>query len=146
MLIGQYKSKLTDKFRLAIPKKYREELGTEFVVARWYEKCLVLVAKEEWERLSRRLTGEGRIITTTVRDVDRFILGLAYEVKLDSQGRFIVPEKLLEHSGIRDEAVFVGLEDRVEIWSAQNWEELEKSVEERATEAIEEIAKQEAGK
>lgn len=146
MLIGQYKSKLTDKFRLAIPKKFREEIGDEFVVARWYEKCLVMVAKEDWDSLAKRLTGESRIITTTVRDVDRFILGLAFEVKLDAQGRFIVPEKLLIHSGIRDEAVFVGLEDRIEIWSAQNWKELEESVEEKATAAIEEIAKKEAGK
>lgn len=146
MLIGQYKSKLTDKFRLAIPKKFREEIGDEFVVARWYEKCLVLVAKEDWDGLARRLTGESKIVTTTVRDVDRFILGLAFEVKLDGQGRFIVPEKLLTHSGIRDEAVFVGLGDRVEIWSTQSWEKLEERVEEKATKAIETIAKQEVGR
>ncbi len=144
MIIGQYYSKLTDKSRLSIPKKFREEIGDDLVIARWYESCLVLVAKNDWEKLIRRLTGEGRIVTSKVRDIDRFISGLAYEVGLDKQGRFIVPDKLLVHSGIQDEAVFVGLKDRVEIWSKQNWEELEKRVDEKATIAIEQIAKNES--
>lgn len=143
MIIGQYYSKLTDKSRLSIPKKFRQEIGDDLVIARWYESCLVLVAKNDWEKLIRRLTGEGRIVTSKVRDIDRFISGLAYEVGLDKQGRFIVPDKLLVHSGIEDEAVFVGLKDRIEIWSRQNWEELEKKVDEKATIAIEQIAKNE---
>ncbi len=143
MIIGQYYSKLTDKSRLSIPKKFRKEIGDDLVIARWYESCLVLVAKNDWEKLIRRLTGEGRIVTSKVRDIDRFISGLAYEVGLDKQGRFIVPDKLLVHSGIEDEAVFVGLKDRIEIWSRQNWEELEKKVDEKATIAIEQIAKNE---
>ena len=144
MIIGQYYSKLTDKSRLSIPKKFREEIGDDLVIARWYESCLVLVAKNDWEKLIRRLTGEGGIVTSKVRDIDRFISGLAYEVGLDKQGRFIVPDKLLLHSGIQDEAVFVGLKDRIEIWSRQNWEELEKRVDEKATIAIEQIAKNES--
>lgn len=144
MIIGQYYSKLTDKSRLSIPKKFRKEIGDDLVIARWYESCLVLVAKNDWEKLIRKLTGGGKIVTSKVRDIDRFISGLAYEVGLDKQGRFIVPDKLLVHSGIEDEAVFVGLKDRIEIWSRQNWEELEKRVDEKATEAIEQIAKNES--
>lgn len=141
MLIGQYTSKLTNKGRISIPKKFREELGNNLVISRWYENCLVLVASDNWRKLQNRLTGENVLVTSTVRDIDRFILGSAYEINLDFQGRFVLPELLLEHSGITDEAVFVGLNDRVEIWSKTKWIELEKSVEQRANVAIEKLAK-----
>jgi MraZ protein len=141
MLIGQFISKLTDKDRISVPKKYRTELGDELVVARWYEKCLVLVSLDGWRTLQERLKGEGNLITSPVRNIDRFVLGLSYEVSLDAQGRFIVPTKLLEHAEIKDEVVFLGLGDRVEIWSAENWSEFENKIEERANAAIERIAK-----
>ena len=142
MLIGQYKSKLTDKDRLALPKKLRNSLGEEMVIARWYENCLVLVSGNGWEDLLGRLSGTAGPITEPVRDIDRFIYGMAFEVKLDKQGRFIVPELLKEYAGIKSEVVFIGLGDRVEIWSASEWKVKESKVQEKASEAIEKIAKE----
>ncbi len=141
MLIGQYTSKLTDKGRISIPKKFRQELGEELIVAKWYENCLVLVPKADWTKLLRRLVGVTRLVILTVRDIDRFILGSAFEVRPDNQGRFVVPETLLEYAEIKTEVVFVGLNDRVEVWSQEKWEQLEESAEEKASQAIEKIAK-----
>jgi len=141
MLVGQYTSKLTDKDRVSVPKKFREELGTELILAKWYENCLVLVDKDNWRKLIRKLIGITKLVISPVRDIDRFILGSAYDLKLDKQGRFIVPEKLLEYAEIKDEVVFVGLNDRVEIWSQDNWRQLEEGAEERASLAVEKIAK-----
>ena len=141
MIIGQYKSKLTDKDRISVPKKFRRELGNELIVARWYESCLVVVGKEGWKQLLARLSGDTRMIISPVRDLDRFILGSAFEVNLDKQGRFILPEILLRYADIKTEVVFVGLQDRVEIWSERNWNELEERAEKKASIAIEKIAK-----
>ena len=141
MLIGQYTSKLTDKGRISVPKKFRQQLGEELIVAKWYESCLVLVPKGDWKKLLRRLVGLTDLVISPVRDIDRFILGSAFEVKPDKQGRFIVPEPLLEYAEIESEAVFVGLTDRVEIWSLERWKLLEERAEEKASQAIERIAK-----
>lgn len=141
MLIGQYTSKLTDKRRVSVPKKIREELEDEMIIAKWYENCLVLVSKENWQRLIERLTGKKDLIISPVRDIDRFVLASAYEVELDGQGRFVVPESLLEYAGIESEVVFIGLGDRVEIWPAETWRALEQEAEEKASRAIEKIAK-----
>ncbi len=141
MLIGQYKSKLTDKDRIALPKKLRDELGDENIIARWYEGCLVLVSKGGWNVLFERLSGIAGPVTSPVRDVDRFVLGMAYEIKLDRQGRFILPKSLKEYAHIKDEVIFVGLQDRVEIWASEKWLELEGGVQEKASKAIEKIAK-----
>lgn len=141
MLIGQYKSKLTDKDRVAIPKKFREELGNELIIARWYEQSLVLVSVSGWKALRNRLIGDKGLVVLPVRDIDRFILGSAFEIKVDAQGRFVLNEALKTYAQVKDEVTFVGLEDRVEVWSTQNWEELERVAREKATKAIEELAK-----
>ncbi|OGM05266.1 hypothetical protein A2715_05240 [Candidatus Woesebacteria bacterium RIFCSPHIGHO2_01_FULL_39_32] len=141
MLIGQYSSKLTEGSRISIPKKFREELGEGMIISKWYEGSLVLVSKLYWEGLVKRLTGETRIITSPVRDIDRFIYGSAFEVDLDSQGRFVLPESLRAYANIVSEISFIGLGDRIEIWGAEKWLELERGAEEKSSLAIEKIAK-----
>jgi|SRR3989344_7869179 len=141
MLIGQYDSKLTDKNRIAVPKKFRQELGVSLIVARWYEGCLVLVSEGMWKKIYDKLSGATKFITKSVRDTDRFILGSAYEITADSQGRVVLNENLISYAGLEGEIVFLGLIDRVEIWSKKAWEEKEKYVAENAAEFIEELAK-----
>jgi MraZ protein len=141
MLIGQYTSKLTDKDRIAVPKKIREELGDNLIVAKWYENCLVLVSHDAWQRLLKRLMGESNLVTQPIRDIDRFIMGSAFEVTLDNQGRFIVPDVLKVYAGIENEVVFLGLGDRVEIWATVKWRQIEEDSENKASEAIETISK-----
>ena len=143
MLIGQYSSKLTDKDRISIPKKFREELGDELIVAKWYESCLVLVSRNIWDKLLARLVGDSKLVTEPVRDIDRFVLASAFEIKLDNQGRFIVPEVLRIYAGIEYEVTFVGLGDRIEVWSSDKWRELEDVAERKASVAIEKIARDE---
>ena len=43
---------------------------------------------------------------------------------------------------IENEVTFVGLGDRVEIWSSEKWRELEKGSETKAKQALEEIAEE----
>lgn len=124
-----------------MPKKIRQELGDEMVVAKWYENCLVLVSREDWQELIKRLTGERGLITSPVRDIDRFIFGSAFEIELDSQGRFVLPEDLISYAEITSEVVFVGLGDRVEVWPTKKWRKLEEGSEKKASKAIDEIAR-----
>jgi len=140
MLIGQYQSKLTEGDRIAIPKKFREELGEEVIIARWYEGSLILVSKNYWNKLVTRLIGKSRMITSPVRDIERFIYSSAYELNLDAQGRFVLPEVLKTYANILIDVSFVGLGDRVEIWPYEKWLELEKKSEQKAYQAIEKIA------
>ena len=140
MLIGYYTSKITDKGRIALPKKFRDELGNRVVVARWYEGCIVIVATKSFKNLLNRITGTTRFITKDIRDTDRFILGSAFELRLDGQGRFILPKNLKEHAKIKDEVVFMGLNDRVEIWDLKVWKERELVIKKNAEKMIEDIA------
>ncbi len=139
MLIGQYTSKVSRKRRVAVPSKFRKELGETFILIRWYENCLALVSKKQWKELFDRLIGEAKGITQAVRDTDRFLLGQAYELVPDEQGRVIIPEALAVFAELEEEAVFIGLVDRVELWNKTKWEEREKYVEANAGELIDKL-------
>lgn len=142
MLIGQYIASLTEKGRTALPKRFREVIGDSVIVAKWYEGCLVVVDAPSWVELLQKLTGKSEIITAPVRDTDRFILGSAFEVELDAQGRFVIPKVLRDYAGLKSEIIFLGLGSRVEIWDKGAWEEREKYVQENAPEMIEKLAKE----
>jgi MraZ protein len=140
MLIGHYITKLMQDGRCAMPSKFRKEIGSSAIVARWYEGCLVVVSVDKWQELLQKLTGRSEVITAPVRETDRFILGSAFEISTDSQGRFIVPKSLRDYAKLQEEVTFVGLGDRVEIWNKAAWEEKEKLLSEKAGEMIEKIA------
>jgi len=50
------------------------------------------------------------------------IMGLARELPFDPEGRISLPRQLAEHAGIGEEAIFVGLGNRFQIWSPASWE------------------------
>jgi len=140
MLIGTYESKLVSGRRVAIPSTLRRRLGEKVILAKWYEKCVVLVGEGQWEKLIGKLTGKVETITRPVRDTDRFILGSAYEAIPDKQGRVVVPEVLMKHAEIKGEIVFLGLGERVEIWDKAKWLEHELFIEEKAGDMVETLA------
>lgn len=120
MLVGEFKTKLTDKNRLALPKKFRDELGKEIVVTRGFEGCVTVVNPAQFKNLIE--TFEDKPFTQSgVRDTRRFFIGGAVEIETDTQGRFVVPEHLKTYADVSGEVVFVGLVDWVEVWSAENW-------------------------
>lgn len=134
MLIGSYLGNLNEKRRAAVPKKFLLELGDKPILAKWYEDCLLLVSSGFWEKLFERLTGGKKVISYGVRDIERFILGSAFEVDPDEQGRIVIPEILSKYANFNKEIVFTGLYDRVEIWAVETWnkktEELSKTTKE----------------
>lgn len=125
MLIGQYRSKISPKGRVAFPKKFREELGDGLVVTVGYENSLMVVSIKEWQSLIEGTTGKPFIFDSS-RDTNRFLLGEASEISLDEQGRFVLPSYLRDHAKMKEEVVFLGLNKYVEIWDKSVWEEYQK--------------------
>jgi MraZ protein len=139
MLIGSYLGNLGDKRRTAIPKKFLTELGDEPIIAKWYEDCLVVVSKEFWNKVLGRLTGGTNILRFGIQDIERFIVGSAYQLEPDNQGRIIIPEMLAEYANLNKDLVFVGLGDRVEIWDKNFWDKKSEEVIKTSKEYIEEL-------
>lgn len=142
MLLGTYQVKVASGRRVFIPAPLRQDLGEKYILARWYEECLVLVATDSWEALYKRLVGDQKIIVSPIRETERFILGSAYNTLPDDQGRIVIPEVLALYANFTEQVSFIGLGDRVEIWDSKIWEEKQKTLATEATEIIEKLAKE----
>lgn len=133
MLIGQFQHTIDVKKRLALPVKFRAELGLKVVVTKGVENCLVVYTEKEWEVMSAKLAnlpisqGEARSFT-------RHLLASAMEVELDKLGRILLPDYLKEYAGLEKNVVVCGLSNRLEVWDEKKWqaysENAEKGVEE----------------
>jgi MraZ protein len=140
MLIGEYKSKLGEKKRVSLPKKFRDQLGNDLILTRGYEQALIVVNEKLWKKVATEVM-EGSFINKDIRDTSRFLVGSAKEISLDTQGRFVIPESLLEHSQIKDEVVFIGLVNWIEIWDKEKWNERLTYLKEHGEEIAQEISK-----
>ena len=124
MLIGEYKNNLGNKHRVAVPKRFREQLDSQLIITRGYEGCLILVSLGQWDNLTQEVAS-GPFVSISVRDTTRFLLGGAHEIELDKQGRFVIPANLIDFADIdRDhgEVVFLGLGRWIEIWDSKKWD------------------------
>jgi MraZ protein len=133
MLIGEFETKVTDKSRVALPKKFREELGKKLIVMQGYEGCMILVNQARFEALTNEIVN-GRFINDAVRDTTRFLVGSAHEIELDKQGRFILPQSLRNFTNVKSDVTFLGLIRWVEIWDSGQWNKRKKFISENAGE------------
>ena len=120
MLIGEFITPIGEKNRIALPKKLRDELSDELIVTRGYEHCLIVVDQARWLALVAEID-KNPLFSLTVRDTKRFLLGGAYTLRLDKQGRFVVPEGLMQYAGIRESVTWVGVGNWIEIWDTGKW-------------------------
>lgn len=134
MFIGEFLHNLDTKRRLAIPAKFRKDLGKKAVITRGLDNCLFVYPLDEWERVAAKMaqlpTGQ-----KDTRDFVRLFLAGAAEVELDQLGRILIPDFLSEYAGLKGEASVIGVFKRMEIWSHDRWEMYKKEIE-RSTDKL----------
>ena len=121
MFTGEYRHSVDDKGRLAVPAKFRAQLGAGAVVSRWLDACLAIHTQDGWSDLSAKVAALP-ITDQNARRFSRLIFAGAAEVELDRQGRILLPAFLRDHIDLGAEAVVVGSRDHAEIWVPATWE------------------------
>lgn len=119
MFTGEYHHALDDKGRLAVPRRFRDDLA-QGTVSKWIDGCAALFPKAEWDVLAAK-TAALPVTEPGSRTFQRFLFGAAYEVKLDGQGRFVLPVVLREYAGLTSDVLVVGARDHLEFWSPAAW-------------------------
>lgn len=123
MFMSQYNHTIDTKGRLIVPSKFREMLGEDFVVTRGMDGCLFVYANDDWNAFEQKLTALP-IMNKEARQFARFFLAGAAQVEVDKQGRILLPANLREFAKLDKDVVLVGVGSRIEIWSRENWEEV----------------------
>ena len=122
-LLGTDEATIDDKGRVLVGKKKRERLGETFALSVGAEGQLVAYPMAEWERMVTEILSYPSIQPGT-QLYSRFVLADAEDdIKFDSQGRFVVPQRLRQIANLKDKIVLVGLATRMEIWAKQEYEE-----------------------
>ena len=96
MLIGQYEHTIDSKKRLALPAKFRGELGDKVIITRWMEGCLTVYTEKDWKIVSDKIVNL-TMTQTEARSFSRMMLAGAMEVSLDKLGRILVPDYLKKY-------------------------------------------------
>ncbi len=122
MFLGEYSHNIDDKGRLIIPSKFRENLGSKFVITRGMEKCLFVYPIDEWQKLIQGLK-QMPFTKKKNRDFQRFFLSGAHECEIDKQGRANITLTLTKYADLKKECVVVGVNERIEIWDKDLWSE-----------------------
>ena len=120
-MTGQYAHNIDAKGRLFIPAKLREELGATFHVAIGQDHCLSVYSEESWKVFEERL----KTMSYSQIKALRTVFANAADCEPDAQGRILIPTKLRDYAGLKKEVVVIGSFDRVEIWNAERWAEME---------------------
>jgi MraZ protein len=128
MLIGEFTHNIDGKKRVAIPAKFRKEIGKKAVVTRGLDNCLFVYPLKEWNMVAEKLStlpmGQ-----SDNRNFARLFLAGAVDVSLDSIGRILIPDYLKKFAGLKDKVVITGVHKKLEIWDEKAWETYKERIE-----------------
>lgn len=120
MFMGEYHHSIDEKGRIIIPSKFRDNLGEKFIVTRGLENCLFLYPEHSWNKIVDKLSTLP-FTKKDARNFSRFFLSGATVVEFDKQGRINIATPLISYANLKKECVVVGVGDRLEIWSENDW-------------------------
>lgn len=121
MFRGAHYHSVDDKGRVIIPLRFRNELGTTFVITKGLDKCLFVYRDDDFEDMEKKLQAQPALDRHTIR-LQRWFSAEALETQVDNQGRVAIPGNLREFAGIHDDVAIVGAGNRIEVWSKEGWD------------------------
>lgn len=124
LLTGTFSRSIDEKLRVAIPKRLREDLGCPpegvVYVAPGTDGSLAIYTEESFGRLGERVA-KASPAKQQVRAFTRLFYARAQRVELDRQGRIRIPPELAQLAQLDKDAVLLGVQDHLELWSADRW-------------------------
>ena len=127
--IGEYNVKLDAKGRFVLPVAFIKQLDKEssgecFILKEdLFEGCLSFYPYSEWDRQNQIIREK---INPFERQHNQFLRSFskgAVEVSLDSINRILIPKRLIDYAQIQKDIVLSGQDGKIEIWSAESYEQ-----------------------
>ena len=126
-LLGEYECKLDEKGRMRLPSGLISQLGERetyaFVINRGFEKCLMLYTEEVWDQITNDINALNLYVKKN-RDFVRYFYRGANKVVMDSADRILLAKRLLEYADIEKDVILLAYNNRIEIWSAEQYDQL----------------------
>ena len=126
MFRGSAPAKIDDKGRLKIPTEFRrileENYGLEVFITSVLGNSATIYPLQTWEEIESNLAR----VPSSDRAKQRFLERVNYfgqQLRLDTQGRVVIPLILRERAEIAGEVVVSGRLDQLEIWNRERFDQ-----------------------
>jgi MraZ protein len=134
---GSFACSLDDKGRLSIPAKIRPgdpdssrrkgiPAGEELVLTEGLDGCLTLYTVKGWEEYKSQFSN-----LSSNQKKTRFFMRRLYRntslVRPDRSGRIVIPEKLRNLAGLGKTVLVIGVDQKIEIWSPEKYNEYDEN-------------------
>ena len=125
--LGKIDAKLDAKGRVFVPSVFRKVLSEEEkerVVVRMEadERYLVVYPESVWNRQVVELQSKLNEWDPEDQMLLMQFVGDAEVLEFDAQGRVLLPKRLQARMGLESEVVFVGMVDKIAMWSKSMYE------------------------
>jgi MraZ protein len=125
--LGEFECRLDPKYRIVLPSTLKKQLPPEaegrFVINRGFEKHLVLYPFNEWEIITAELR-RLNLYVKNHREFVRYFHRGATELTLDGAGRLLLPRRLLDYAGVREDVILLAYSNRIECWDKELYNQL----------------------
>ena len=125
LLFGTYEHQMDEKKRIRIPAKLKDALGTTPIIMKVNCPYLVVYSQERASEVIRNrfaaLIDEGGDEDNPDMEKLRDLTSNAQNAEEDKQGRVKLDGALVSHANLKKNVVTIGMVDRAEIWSAEDW-------------------------
>ena len=119
LFLSRFANKIDKKGRVSVPAPFRASLSDQAfsgIVVYPHPKLLALEGCG-FDRMARMVEGHDRLDQfSDQRDDLGSIFAVSHQLAFDPEGRVMLPEDLLSHAGIVEQAVFAGYGSTFQIW------------------------------
>ena len=118
--VGNFPRSLDTKGRVILPSRMRTHFQQHGYLTPGADGCLALWPEEEFELEAQRQHEKDALGMEARNDLRDWSANVT-QVEFDRQNRMPVPAELRTLADLDEEVLFVGVLDRVELWSPQRW-------------------------
>ena len=120
-LLGNFQHSLDDKNRIRLPSNFRKEIGDEYFLMPGSNGCIFVYKADETQKVLSTL------LSLESLDPDQSLMltkiaAFSRAVTADGQGRFMLPDDLIEFAGINKDVRMVGAFTDGQIWGGGGWQ------------------------
>ncbi len=125
LFVGEFEQVIDAKHRLAINAPLRESMdakedGADFILVLGPDRHLWLYPDQLYRKLLKKLQSSP-LPDRQSQKID-LLFAMARVVKMDSQGRIVLPEKSMQRALVSDRVTLLGQNDHIAIWPTDEWE------------------------
>ena len=132
--LGNIEAKTDMKGRAFLPAVFRKVLqasGEENLIMRKdiFQDCLVLYPESVWNEQVDGLRQRLNRFNAQHQSIYRQFVSQVEMLTLDGNGRFLIPKRYMQATGIQQTVRFIGMGDTIEIWATEKIEAAQMSSE-----------------